>query len=449
MAAHHMPKQDQAHPAYSAADEVLFTKVAWRLLPLLIVSYVIAYIDRINIGYAQLQMEQTLSFSDAVYAFGAGVFFVGYFIFEVPSNMLLEKMGARKTLLRILFLWGITAAGMAFVQTPMQFYVLRFLLGAFEAGFFPGVILYLTFWYSSARRAKAIAIFMTGAALGKLMAGPVSGAIMQYMDGFHGLHGWQWLFIMEGLPACVMGVLAFLTLKDRPEQAGWLTPAEKQSLRNHLDNDAHVAETASHASMWSLLRDSKVLTMAIVYCLQLSVVYTVLFWTPTLVRSWGVENLFVLGTLTAIPAACGLVGMVLVGRSSDKHLERRWHYFGCAMVAALGTAMMIGGHGNLIISLAGLSVYQIGMSSATPLLFTAVSEYLPKKTAAVGIALVSSLGNLGPAFMPSVRSWLSTTTGSQTAGLYLMMALSLAAGVMLLLAIRPAVAGGGVQLSRA
>ena len=175
----------------------------------------------------------------------------------------------------------------------------------------------------------------------------------------------------------------------------------------------------------------------------------VLFWTPTLVRSWGVQNLFLLGTLTAIPAACGLIGMVLVGRSSDKHLERRWHYFGCAMVAAVGTAIMIGGQGNLIISLAGLSVYQIGMSSATPLLFTAVSEYLPKKTAAVGIALVSSLGNLGPAFMPSVRSWLSTTTGSQTAGLYLMMALSLAAGVMLLLAIRPVATHGAQQLSRA
>ena len=295
--AHHMPAQDHSHQTYSAADEKLFSKVGWRLLPLLIVSYVIAYIDRINIGYAQLQMEQTLSFSDAVYAFGAGVFFVGYFIFEVPSNMLLEKMGARKTLLRILFLWGLAAAGMAFVQTPMQFYVLRFLLGAFEAGFFPGVILYLTYWYPSARRAKAIAIFMTGAALGKLLAGPVSGAIMQYMDGFHGLHGWQWLFIMEGLPACVMGVLAFLTLKDQPEQASWLTPAEKQSLRNHLDNDAHVTETASHGSMWSLLRDSKVLALAVAYCLQLSVVYTVLFWTPTLVRSWGVQNLFLLGYL--------------------------------------------------------------------------------------------------------------------------------------------------------
>ena len=448
MAAPHMPKQDQAHPAYSAADEVLFTKVAWRLLPLLIVSYVIAYIDRINIGYAQLQMEQTLSFSDAVYAFGAGVFFVGYFIFEVPSNMLLEKMGARKTLLRILFLWGLAAAGMAFVQTPMQFYVLRFLLGAFEAGFFPGVILYLTYWYPSARRAKAIAIFMTGAALGKLMAGPVSGAIMQYMDGWHGMHGWQWLFIMEGLPACVMGVLAFLTLKDQPEQASWLTPAEKQSLRNHLDNDAHVTETASHGSMWSLLRDSKVLALAVAYCLQLSVVYTVLFWTPTLVRSWGVQNLFLLGVLTALPAACGLIGMVLFGRSSDKHLERRWHYFACCAISAAGTAVMIWGQGNLTVSLVGLMVYQLGMSSATPLFFAALSEYMPKKTAAAGIGLVSSLGNLGPAFMPSIRNWLSEMTGGQTAGLYLMMGLALAAGVLLIAVIRPAGAGSG-QLARA
>ena len=241
--AHHMPAQDHSHQTYSAADEKLFSKVGWRLLPLLIVCYVISYIDRINIGYAQLQMEKTLSFSDAAYAFGAGIFFVGYFIFEVPSNLLLEKMGARKTLLRILFLWGLAAAGMAFVKTPMQFYVLRFLLGAFEAGFFPGVILYLTYWYPSARRAKAIAIFMTGAALGKLLAGPMSGGIMQYMEGWHGLHGWQWLFIVEGLPACILGLVAFFTLKDRPEDADWLSPEQKRSLRSHLDNDTQVVAT--------------------------------------------------------------------------------------------------------------------------------------------------------------------------------------------------------------
>ena len=447
--AHHMPAQDHPHQTYSAADEKLFSKVGWRLLPLLIVCYVISYIDRINIGYAQLQMEKTLSFSDAAYAFGAGIFFVGYFIFEVPSNLLLEKMGARKTLLRILFLWGLAAAGMAFVKTPMQFYVLRFLLGAFEAGFFPGVILYLTYWYPSARRAKAIAIFMTGAALGKLMAGPMSGGIMQYMEGWHGLHGWQWLFIVEGLPACILGLVAFFTLKDRPEDADWLSPEQKRSLRSHLDNDTQVVATASHASAWSLLRDPKVFTMALVYCLQLSVVYTVLFWTPTLVRSWGVQNLFLLGVLTALPAACGLIGMVLFGRSSDKHLERRWHYFATCAISAAGTAVMIWGQGNLVVSLAGLMVYQLGMSSATPLFFAALSEYMPKKTAAAGIGLVSSLGNLGPAFMPSIRNWLSEMTGGQTAGLYLMMGLALAAGVLLIAVIRPATAGGTGQLARA
>src|SRR5574337_835490 len=366
--------REHPHQDYSAADEALFSKVSRRLLPLLVACYVIAYIDRINIGYAQLQMKQTLPFSDAAYAFGAGVFFVGYFIFEVPSNLWLEKIGARKTLLRIMFCWGIAAAGMAFVQTTTQFYVMRFLLGAFEAGFFPGVVLYLTYWYPSARRAKAIAIFMTGATLGKIIAGPVSGGILQYMNGWQGLHGWQWLFIVQGLPAALLGIAAFFFLKDAPEQAGWLSTGEKQSLRRHIDNDAHVVASASHTSMWSLLRDPKVLWMSVAYFLLLSVVYTVVFWTPTLIRSWGVKDLFLLGSLTAIPAVTGIISMVLFGRSSDRHLERRWHYFACAVIVALGTGIMIGAEGHLVVSLAGLTVYQIGMSSATPLFFAALSR---------------------------------------------------------------------------
>ena len=192
-------------------------KVSWRIMPLLVICYIVAFLDRINIGYAQLQMKQTLPFSDAVYGLGAGIFFIGYFLFEVPSNLMLEKVGARKTLLRIMFSWGIVAAGMMFVQTPTQFYVLRFLLGAFEAGFFPGVILYLTYWYPPARRGQMIAIFMTATTLASVMAGPLCGAIMKWMDGINGWHGWQWLFLVQGLPASVLGIVAYFYLQDKPE----------------------------------------------------------------------------------------------------------------------------------------------------------------------------------------------------------------------------------------
>src|SRR6266853_4279293 len=215
----------------------LFSKVSWRILPFLILCYMIAFLDRINIGYAQLQMKQTLTFSDATYGFGAGIFFVGYFLFEVPSNLLLAKIGARKTLLRIMFIWGIVAAGMAFVETPMQFYVARFLLGVFEAGFFPGIILYFTYWFPSVRRGQVIAIFMSATTIISVIAGPLCGATLKYFDGVNGWAGWQWLFIVQGVPATVLGVIIYFCLQDKPADADWLTPGEKNLLRHNLEHD--------------------------------------------------------------------------------------------------------------------------------------------------------------------------------------------------------------------
>ena len=423
---------------YSAADEALFAKVSWHLLPLLIICYIIAFLDRVNIGYAQLQMKQTLPWDNEVYALGAGIFFIGYFLFEVPSNLMLEKIGARVTLLRIMFLWGVCAAGIAFVQTPTQFYILRFLLGAFEAGFFPGIILYLTFWYPGARRGKAIATFMTGATLAYLIAGPTSGAILKYMDGLGGWHGWQWMFIVQGVPASILGLVAFFYLKDQPEQAGWLTAGEKTALRNHLDNDVHVVAGASHGSLLGLIRDPKVYTLSVVYFLVLGATYVMVFWMPTLVRSWGVADLFVIGLLTAIPSVCAAVAMVLIGRSSDRHAERRWHFVFCTVLAFTGVAVAALSQGNLVLSLFGMCLLLMGQSSSTPIFFAGVSEYLPKDTAAGGIALISSLGNLGPAVLPVITTRITTATGSQTASLYLVGAMWLAAGLLLMLVMRPA-----------
>ncbi len=423
------------------ADQV-FSKVSWRIMPLLLVCYLIAYLDRINIGYAQLQMKQTLTFSDAAYGLGAGIFFIGYFLFEVPSNLMLEKIGARKTLLRIMFCWGIVASWMMFVTTPTEFYIARFLLGVFEAGFFPGVVLYLTFWYPPARRAQMIALFMTATTLAAVIAGPLCGGIMKYMDGVNGWHGWQWLFLTQGLPASVLGIVAYLYLQDKPEDAHWLDSAEKKLLRDHLDHDQALVQTGKHTSIWQLLRDPSVYLLSLVYFLLLGATYTMVFWAPTLIKSWGVSDLFMIGLLSSIPNVAGVIAMVMFGRSSDRRKERRWHFVTCVTIAAIGLGITTVTQGNLVGSLAGLTVAVIGLASATPLFFTMTTEYLPKAAAAGGIALISSIGNLGAAVSPSVTGAINASTGSPVYSMYLVMALYIGAGLILLMAVRPAASAG-------
>lgn len=436
MSAHPVP--NAAAPDAPSPLDAIYSKISWKIIPILLVCYVIAFLDRINIGYAQLQMRETLELSAAAYALGAGIFFLGYFLFEVPSNLMLEKIGARKTLLRIMFCWGIVASLMMFVTTPTQFYILRFLLGAFEAGFFPGVILYLTYWYPSAKRGQMISVFMTASVFANVIAGPVSGGIMKYMDGLNGWHGWQWLFLTQGLPASFLGIAAFLILKDKPEDAPWLSTDEKRMLRERLDQDSSAVQGASHGSLWQLIRDPKVYGLALVYFLLLGATYTIVFWLPTLVRSWGIQDLFIVGLIAAIPSVVGIFGMVLIGRSSDRHQERRWHYVACVAVAALGLGIMTQTQGTLLPSLTGMIIAMVGISAATPLFFTATSEYLPKATAAAGIALVSSLGNLGPAVSPSINNAVTAATGSPVYGLMLVMAMYIVSGLILAVMMRPA-----------
>ena len=435
----------QPAPPKTSAVDALYSKVSWRIIPLLLICYMVAYLDRINIGYAQLQMKQVLTFSDAVYGLGAGIFFIGYFLFEVPSNLLLEKIGARKTLLRIMFCWGLVAAAMMFVQTPMQFYMVRFLLGVFEAGFFPGIILYLTFWYPSARRGQMIAIFMAATSVAGVIAGPLCGGIMKYLDGANGLAGWQWLFVVQGLPASLLGIVAYFYLQDKPEDARWLSASEKKVLQANLDNDQKNVASASHASLGQMLRDRKVYVLALVYFLLLGATYTMVFWVPTLVKSWGVTDLMQVGLYAALPSLIGVFGMILIGRNSDKHGERRWHFAASVTLAAIGLGITTLTQGDLSASLAGLSLAVIGIASATPLFFTITTEYLSKVGAAAGIALISSLGNLGAAASPAVTGAITARTGSPVYSMYLVMALYLLSGIILLLAVRSAKAHNSVQ----
>lgn len=261
---------------------------------------------------------------------------------------------------------------------------------------------------------------------------------MKYMDGFLNHHGWQWLFVVQGLPASFLGIVAFFYLKDRPEDASWLSASEKTALRGHLDNDKQCVEGASHGSLGALLRDPKIYVLSFIYCVFLGASYAMLFWVPTLIKSWGVVDVFWIGMASALPALFGIVGMVLIGRSSDAHRERRWHFMLSTSLAAAGVLMTILTQGNLVGSLAGLCLMSIGQSAMTPIFFAAVSEYVPRKTAAGGIALISSLGNLGPFVTPSLVASINSATGTQVASLAVVMTLWIAAGAILTFVLRPA-----------
>jgi MFS family permease len=421
----------------TSAFKALFSKIDRRLIPLLLIAYMIAYLDRINVGWAQLQMKQTLPFDDAIYGLGAGMFFVGYFLFGVPSNLLLERIGARKTLFGIMVIWGVAATAMMFVSTPLQFYVMRFLLGAFEAGFFPGVILYFTYWYPQVRRGQVIAIFMSATTIIGVLAGPLCGAILKYFNGFGGLHGWQWLFLVQGIPAVVLGFLVYLLLEDKPASADWLSRDEKQLLADGFQHDVKDVESEPAGTFGQMLGDPKVYVLSLVYCLLLGATYTMVFWVPTLIQSWGVKDLFLVGICAAIPNAFGVVGMILIGRHSDKWHERRWHFAACIAIAAVGLFVATLFKGNVVGSVLALSFATIGISAATPLFFALISEYLSAGAVAGGIALISSLGNLGPAVSPSINGFIVKSTGDSAYSIYFVIALYLLSGMLLLLTVRP------------
>ena len=420
------------------ADEALYKTVTWRLIPVLLISYIVGYLDRVNVGFAQLQMKESLAFSDAAFGIGAGIFFIGYFLFEVPSNLLLARIGARKTLLRIMVLWGLAASSMVWVTTPTQFYIARFLLGVFEAGFFPGVILYLTYWYPSARRGRVISMFMTATVIASVIAGPLSGATMKYLDGVGGLVGWQWLFLTQGLPAVVLGFVAFFWLQDRPSEAHWLSNAERAKLQSNLEADENTRDGHKHTGWSALLKDPRVYALAFVDFLLIGASYTMVFWIPTLIKGWGVADIFLIGLYSALPSVCGVIGMLLMCRSSDLRKERRWHFFAAVAIAAIGLGLTTLTQGMLYPSLAALCVAVFGIASSTPLFITATTEYLPPKLAAAGIPFITSLGILGGAVSPAVTGMINTRTGNPTYSMYLVMALFLVAGVCFLATLKSA-----------
>jgi D-galactonate transporter len=394
----------------------LYNKIAWRIMPILLTGYIIAYLDRVNVGFAKLQMMSDLSFSDSVYGFGAGVFFLGYFVFEVPSNVILHKVGARLWICRLMLTWGIVSGCTALVHSAWQFYAMRFLLGVAEAGFFPGMILYLTYWFPSHRRAKMVAILMAGNPSSGIIGGPVSGFILRHFAGSHGIAGWQWLFIIEAIPAVLFAVVIWLFLDDRVAKATWLSTEERTVVAAEIAAEAGVK---THHSILSVFMSPRVWLMCAILFGMVAGSYAIGFWQPTIIRQTGIKDSFHIGLLTAVPAALALMSMILVGRHADRVRERRWHLVVPNMVGALGFALCTQAGSSTLIAMLGLTLATVGVVTALPMFWALPTSFLGGTAAAAGIALINATGNLAGFFSPAIIGFLKTYTGTLNSGLFL------------------------------
>ncbi|KVG22940.1 MFS transporter [Burkholderia ubonensis] len=415
--------------ASGAFEEATYRKVSWRLTPLLLLCYVVAYLDRVNVGFAKLQMASDLNLSDTVYGFGAGIFFFGYFLFEVPSNLILHKVGARLWIARIMATWGVISILTMFVTTPTMFYVMRFLLGVAEAGFFPGVILYLTYWYPAHRRGRMTTFFMTAVALSGVIGGPISGFILKTFDGLSGWHGWQWLFLLEGTPSVLVGVLVFFALDDRIAKANWLTDEEKALLARNIDAEEARKEDPS---LGAVMSSPRVWLMALIYFSFVMGLYGVGFWLPTIIKATGVADSFAIGLLSAVPYAAAVVAMILIARSADKHRERRWHLAIPAALGALGLVLSVVWAHETALAMLGLTLATMGTLTTLPLFWSLPTAFLGGTAAAAGIAMINSIGNLAGFLSPYLMGWLKQATGANDSGMYMLAGFLVLGGLLAL-----------------
>ncbi|MBY3444665.1 MFS transporter [Rhizobium laguerreae] len=408
-----------AHPAQTLEDRA-YGKVFWRIVPFLMLCYVVAYLDRVNVGFAKLQMSSELGLSEAAYGIGAGIFFIGYFLFEVPSNIIMNKVGARVWIARIMVTWGVISAAFMFTSSETVFYVLRFLLGVAEAGFFPGIILYLTAWYPTHRRARIITTFMSAIPISAIFGNPLSGLLMDSFHGTHGLSGWQWMFLIEAIPAILFGVATFFYLDDTIQGAKWLNDEEKRVLTANIEAENR-AKTASPHSIAATLADRRVWLMCLIYFCFVLGQYGLNFWMPTIVKASGVNGNLNIGLISAIPYICTFVVMLALGRSSDRLRERRWHLVVPAFIAAGGfvAATMAT---STTVSIVCLSLAAAGAISCAPLFWSLPTAFLAGTGAAAGIAWINSVGNLAGFLGPFLVGYLKDFTGTNSAGMYLLAA---------------------------
>ncbi|MCQ9424856.1 MFS transporter [Pseudomonas sp. LJDD11] len=422
------------HSAASAAAEhnlsdATHRTVTWRLMPLLLVCYLFAHLDRINIGFAKMQMSADLHFSDTVYGLGAGLFFVAYALFGVPSNLALERVGPRRWIACLMVVWGLLSAGMFLVQSPSGFYTLRFLLGVAEAGFFPGILVYLNRWYPARRRAQITALFAIAVPMAGVIGGPLSGAILEWFNGTGGLRGWQWMFVLEGSPVVLLGLLVWRVLPEHFSQVGWLSAAQKQRLGEELAAEEQRKTITSFAG---ILRDAHVWLLVAIYFAVMLAVNTLAFWMPTLIHGAGIGRDSMVGLLSAIPYLAGVLFMLACGRSSDRHRERRWHLCVPLLMCALGIAVTGVTPASAVPVMAGLIIAGMGASAALPMFWQLPPAFLSLRAIAAGIGLISSFGSIASFLAPYLIGWMRDTTHSASLALYVL-ALLIALGGLLVL----------------
>lgn len=413
-----------------AAEERTYRKVTRRIVPFLFLCYLAAYLDRVNVAFARLQMLDALKFSEQVYAFGASVFFVGYVLVEVPSNVILHRVGARLWIARIMISWGLLSGLTAFVHTPLTFYILRFLLGVAEAGFIPGVLLYLTYWYPARRRGRITAIFLTAIPMASIFGGPLSGWILTTVNGAYGLGGWQWLFILETIPSVILGLVTLVFLDDRVATATWLDADERRMVAGNVAREEAEKEDLSQLS--AAFRTPRVWLLGLIYFGIVCGIYLNSFWVPTILRQTGVADPLTIGLLTAIPYAVAVGAMIAVTSSADRRHERRWHTLIPCLVTAVGFALTAWSAGNATLAMVGLVLAVAGASSAQAAFWSLPPAFLGGAAAAAGIALVNSLGNLAGFTTNNIVGWLAAVTHGNAASLSLFAAVMAVSGALVL-----------------
>lgn len=432
-----MSTLEQASPCEANAERADSTHraVTWRLMPLLLVCYLFAHLDRINIGFAKMQMSQDLHLSDTVYGLGAGLFFIAYALFGVPSNLMLDRVGPRRWIACLMVVWGLLSTSMLLIESSSAFYLLRFALGAAEAGFFPGILVYLNRWYPAGRRAQVTALFAIAVPLAGVVGGPVSGAILAFMHDTGGLRGWQWMFLLEGAPVVLLGLVVLAVLPEHFEQVSWLDEQQKATLRAQFGEEEQRKPVTSFGAIFA----SRALWLLVaVYCAVMLAVNTLAFWMPSLIHSAGVASDASVGLLSAVPYVAGCVFMLACGRSSDRQRERRWHLCVPLLMAAIGIAIAAIAPEQALPVMAGLVLAGMGASAALPMFWQLPPAFLNARTQAAGIALISSLGSIASFFTPYFIGWVRDTTHSASLALYVL-AVFIALGGLLVLRTQAAI----------
>ncbi|MFJ1570855.1 MFS transporter [Pseudomonas sp. NPDC088322] len=412
----HSSAPDQGH---DSTRNALYRRITLRLIPFIFICYLFNYLDRVNVGFAKLQMLDALKFSETVYGLGAGIFFIGYVLCGLPSNLALNRFGPRRWIALMMIAWGSLSTCLMFVTTPTEFYALRLLTGAAEAGFFPGVVLYLSRWFPADRRGRIMALFMSAIPVSGLLGGPFSGWILQHFAaGQHGLAGWQWMFLIQGLPTVVLGMLAIKLLSDGYQKAPWLSPAERQIIETDLTADAARKPVTSGDSVLSVLTNPLIWTFGFIYfCIQ-SGVYAINFWLPSIIKSMGFDNPLLIGWLSAIPYLLAGVFMILVGRSADLRNERRWHLVVPMLMGAIGLLIAVNFAGHPPIAILGLSIATMGALTGLPMFWPMPTALLSAATAVAGLAIINSVGQMAGFLSPYLVGFIKDQTGSTDAALY-------------------------------